>query len=154
MSNVLVGIAAIILFIAGSLAMATFFGPKFMASRIDAQAVSYLSESSQISHAVESYASDNGGLPVEPGKEPVEILVAENYLSDAPTGGASGWFLAEEDAAILATVEGSRERALDICAAARKKAGFPNPERVYQCDGSDHPNGILSVKDPCCLWGS
>src|SRR3546814_20952794 len=93
MSNVIIGIIGVILFIGMAVAGAVYLGPKFLDSRIDAEAIGYLNQSSQISKAVEDYSSDRGRLPIEAGREPVEILVAEKYMKYATEGGEAGWTL-------------------------------------------------------------
>src|SRR3546814_6277673 len=83
MSNVIIGIIGVILFIGMAVAGAVYLGPKFLDSRIDAEAIGYLNQSSQISKAVEDYSSDRGRLPIEAGREPVEILVrSEEHTSE------------------------------------------------------------------------
>ena len=151
MSNVLIGIIGVILFIGLALSSAVWLGPKFMNTKIEAEAVDYLNQSSQIARAVESYASDKGRLPIIDGKEPIEVLVEEKYMKYAPAGGASGWELNGSTQSILTRVAGAEDRATRVCVAARVKAQMPSPEKIYKCDGSDAPGGALSVKDPCCL---
>src|SRR3546814_16230449 len=108
MSNVIIGIIGVILFIGMAVAGAVYLGPKFLDSRIDAEAIGYLNQSSQISKAVEDYSSDRGRLPIEAGREPVEILVAEKYMKYAPEGGAAGWTLNSATKSLITQVSGSR----------------------------------------------
>src|SRR3546814_13704845 len=70
-----------------------------------------LNQSSQISKAVEDYSSDRGRLPIEAGREPVEILVAEKYMKYAPEGGAAGWTLNSATKSLITPVSGSGDRA-------------------------------------------
>jgi hypothetical protein len=151
MSNVIIGIIGVILFIGMAVAGAVYLGPQFRDSRIDAEAIGYLNQSSQISKAVESYSSDRGRLPIEAGREPVEILVAEKYMKYAPEGGSAGWTLNSATKSLITPVSGSGERANKICISARIKARMPNPSNVLKCDGSNAPGGALSPSDPCCL---
>lgn len=151
MSNVIIGIIGVILFIGMAVAGAVYLGPQFRDSRIDAEAIGYLNQSSQISKAVESYSSDRGRLPIEAGREPVEILVAEKYMKYAPEGGSAGWTLNSATKSLITPVSGSGERANKICISARIKAKMPNPTNVLKCDGSNAPGGALSPSDPCCL---
>lgn len=151
MSNVIIGVIGVILFIGLAVASATWLGPKLMNSRIEAEAVGYLNQTSQISQAIESYASDRGELPVKAGHEPIDILVAEKYMKYKPQGGASGWVLDGDAQSLITPVAGEVEQATKVCVAARIKAQMPQPARVFKCDGSDAPGGALSPKDPCCL---
>jgi hypothetical protein len=151
MSHVIIGIIGVILFIGLAVAGAVYLGPKFVDSRIDAEAIGYLNQSSQISKAVEDYSSDRGRLPIEAGREPVEILVAEKYMKYAPEGGAAGWTLNSSTKSLITPVSGSGDRANKVCISARIKAKMPNPSTILKCDGSDAPGGALSPSDPCCL---
>lgn len=151
MSNVIIGVIGVILFIGLAVAGTSWLGPMFMESRIEAEAVGYLNQTSQISHAIESYASDRGKLPVQSGREPIDILVAERYMKNKPEGGSSDWVYDGETQSLITPVAGAVDQATKICVAARVRAEMPQPERVFKCDGSDAPNGVLSSKDPCCL---
>lgn len=151
MSNVIIGIIGVILFIGMAVAGAVFLGPKLGDSRIDAEAVGYLNQTGQISKAVEEYSSDRGRLPIEAGREPIDILVSEKYMKYAPAGGADGWMLNSETKALITPVDGGGVRANKVCIAARTKAKVPNPTKVLKCDGSDAPGGVLAPSDPCCL---
>lgn len=117
----------------------------------DAEVIGYMNQSGQIAEAIQRYARDNGLLPVAEGREPLDILLESRYMKTMPEGGESGWSLDEESYSLLTPVGGSKEHALEICVAARRKVGMPQPDKVFKCDGSDAPDGVLSVKDPCCL---
>lgn len=151
MSNIIIGIIGVILFTGLAVAGTVWLGPKFTQSTVDAEAINYLNQKSQISRAIEHYASDRGRLPVESGRQPVEILVENGYLRSAPLGGESGWVLNSDVSSIITPVAGDSARANNVCIAARLKANMPDPERVLKCDGSDAPDGRLSSRDPCCL---
>src|SRR5690606_20207452 len=103
------------------------------------------------SHAVQSYASDKGRLPIEANRDPLDILVGDKYMKYKPLGGASEWALNGSSQSLLTPVKGEINKATKICVAARVKAEMPNPETIFKCDGSDAPDGALSPKDPCCL---
>ncbi len=148
MSNVLLGIIGVIFFIGLAIAGASFFGQNFLSTKVDARASEYLNQSSQISRAIELYASDNGKLPIQPGAEPVDILVANKYMSKRPPGGTSPWAFSAQAKALVTRPEGSAAEGLKVCVAARKRAGMTSPDNVLACDGSD---GVLLKKDPCCL---
>ena len=111
MSNVIIGIIGVVLFIGLSVASASWIGPQVMASRIEAAAVGYLNQSGQIARAVETFTSEKGRLPVEAGRNPIEILVSERYMKHAPEGGASGWELHSSDLTLITPVEGTVDHA-------------------------------------------
>lgn len=148
MSNVLLGIIGVIFFIGLAIAGASYFGDSLTGTRVEAQASNYLNQSSQISRAIEQYASDNGRLPIDGGRNPLDILIESKYMRSAPPGGSTGWAYSPDAKAMLASVSGTTDQGLKVCIAARKKAAMPSPTNVLKCDGS---TGALSKKDPCCL---
>lgn len=148
MSNVLLGIIGVIFFIGLAIAGASYFGGSLVGTRIEAQASNYLNQTSQISRAIEQYASDNGRLPIDGSRNPIDLLVEGKYMRSAPPGGSTGWAYAPAAKAMLASVSGSSADSLKVCVAARRKAAMSNPSNVLRCDGS---TGALSKKDPCCL---
>lgn len=148
MSNVILGIIGVVFFIGLAIAGASFFGPNLTGSRVDAQAADYLNQSSQISRAIEHYASDNGKLPINGSQQPVDILVSSKYMKAAPPGGGAPWTMNTSANALLTPVVGTVAEATKVCVAARAKANMPNPSAIKRCDGS---SGSLSKSDPCCL---
>lgn len=149
MSNVLIGIIGVILFVGLAVAGASYYGPALMGSRIEAQASEYLSQSSQIARAIESYSSDNGRLPVDgTGTQPVSILVTSGYMKSAPPGGRSPWIWSAAAKALLTPAGDTNDEGTRVCVAARKRAGMANPTQIKACDGS---TGALQKADPCCL---
>jgi hypothetical protein len=147
-SNVLIGIIGVILFIGLALSGASYFGSNLVATKVDAQASDYLNQSSQIGRAIEQYASDNGRLPIDGSRNPIDILIESKYMRSAPPGGSSTWTYVDSAKAMLASVSGTSTQALQVCVSARKRASMPSPTNVLKCDGS---TGALSKKDPCCL---
>ena len=147
MSNVLIGVIGVILFIGLALAAAVFFGPSIMNSGEEARAASYINESTQIARALEAYAIDNGRYPLDPGVEPVTVLVNEGYLKTRPPGGRTPWIWSADDKAILTPAGATDKEGLRLCEIARRRAGIPDPENIKSCDGSD---GDLDRFDPCC----
>ena len=148
MSNVLIGIIGVILFIGLAIAGATFFGSSITNSGEEARAASYVNESTQIARALEMYATDNGRFPMDGNSEPVTILVNEGYLKSQPPGGRSPWTWSAASRAIITPAGNDDADGRRLCVIARKRAGMPNPETILACDGSD---GQLKKFDPCCM---
>jgi hypothetical protein len=148
MSNVLLGIIGVVLFIGLAVASASYFGGSLIGVKVDAQATDYINQSSQIAKAIEQYTSDNGRLPVNGTQEPVDILVASRYMKSKPPGGRSPWVMSAAAKALLTPAAGSDADGLKVCIAARKRANITNPTQVKACNGS---GGALSKTDPCCL---
>lgn len=147
MSNVIIGIIGVIMFVGLAVAGATYYGPALMGSKIDAQASEYLSQSSQIARAIEAYSSDNGRLPVDgSGTQPVSILVTSGYMKTPPPGGRSPWVWSAPSKALLTPAGSDNAEGTKVCVAARKRAGMSNPTQIRACSDS----GIQKA-DPCCL---
>ena len=151
MTNILIALIAAALFIGLALAGVVYIGPRVIDSRVEAEATNYLYQSSQISKAIQDYASDHGRLPLDGSRDPIDILVAEKYMKYAPEGGATKWKLDAGAGALITPVPEDGDRAQKVCVAARVKASMPDPEKVLKCDGSDAPGGKLTPSDPCCL---
>lgn len=151
MSQVIIGVIGMLLFIGLAIAGASYLGPQFGDQKVEAEATRYLSERSQIERAVQSYASDLGGLPIVPGQDPVDVLVQGKYLTKSPAGGGGLWAYDAASKSLVMTLPGSASQKLKVCVAARKRAGIPNPGTPYKCDGSDAPGGVVEMRDPCCV---
>ncbi len=159
MSNVLIGIIGVILFIGLALAGALFLGDRFKDANVDSKAARYISEGGQISKAYELYALNEGRFPdgLRPDGTPYSStsnrskLVQLNetgYLKAIPEGGnQSGteapWYIDETRGAAL-TLIGSDTGSEDICRAARRRVGFTDDPK--SCDAND-----ILANDPCCV---
>jgi len=86
MSNVLIGIIGVILFIGLALAGALFLGPRFQEATNTSKASAYVSQGKQIADAMQMYRVQEG--TVVPINTPIDSLVG-TYLKSVPTG----WFL-------------------------------------------------------------
>src|SRR3546814_16266800 len=101
MSNVIIGIIGVILFIGLALAGATYFGPRVTQSTSQAQAGVVMSELVSISNAVkvpdqERQMATTGGFDLD--------FLAPDYLGDVPLHPSDG------PAPILLDVNGNSER--------------------------------------------
>jgi hypothetical protein len=86
MSNVLIGIIGVILFIGLALAGALFLGPRFQEATINSKASSAVQAVSQISHAANMYRVNEGAdLPVGG----INDLQTKGYLKSIPTFGTA-----------------------------------------------------------------
>lgn len=83
MSNVLIGIIGVILFIGLALAGALFLGPRFQEASNASKASAYVSEGRQIASAMQMYRVQEGvDVPIN---LPIGSLVG-TYLKSAPAG--------------------------------------------------------------------
>ena len=83
MSNVLIGIIGVILFIGLALAGALFLGPRFQEATNTSKAAAYVSQGKQIADAMQMYRVQEGtDVPIN---YPITSLVG-SYLKAAPAG--------------------------------------------------------------------
>jgi len=151
-SNIFLVIMGVL--IAGAAAIMTIYygNDAFSKYKEEAEAGRLVSEGAQIEAAVELYYRNKGQYPEG---DPLEELKATNYLTHSPRGAeyiTGEWIVDYDEGHIRATVgPSSDEDAMDICRTARRQLKMPEWETVYQCDGSDSPNGKLSSREPCCI---
>lgn len=154
MTTIILVAIGILIAAAAALMMVFYGGDVFEKYSQEAEAGRLVSEGAQIESAVELYYQKEGGYPR--GADPVDTLIAEDYLSHRPMGvkgGTGGDWAIDYDEGLILSVVGSadNESAVKICETARRQMKFPNPEEVPNCDGSDSPNGSLSRLEPCCI---
>jgi hypothetical protein len=160
MSNVLIGIIGVILFIGLALAGALFLGERFTNSRNQSEAARFVSEGSQISKAYEMFRINEGAYPtgVDPSGadyDPVPDqarlveLKSKGYLKSIPKGVISGtnaangaWYV-DASAGAAYSLIGSTDSAKSICKEARKQIGLSG--EPLACSDS-----ALTNSDPCC----
>jgi hypothetical protein len=149
MSNVLIGIIGVILFIGLALAGALFLGSRFSAAANDSEAARYINEGQQISRAFELYGLNEGKFPeadTTDNKKIITELVSKGYLKSVPAGankGTSSWYVDPDKGAAMTSI-GTDDTSKRICESARRQAGFTDATK--QCDASD-----ITDKDPCCI---
>jgi len=87
MSNVLIGIIGVILFIGLALAGALFLGPRFQESTNNAKAAAVAQSVSQIAHAANLFAVSEGRSYVSSTNENtgVDELISGKYIKSRPT---------------------------------------------------------------------
>ena len=156
MSNVLIGVIGVILFIGLALAGALFLGPRFSNSKTDSEAARLMTAGSQISKAYELYRLQEGVYPdgdatkyasADASQRKLLQLKDKGYLKAIPDGGAEGstvrpWYIDDNKGAAL-TLIGAGDGSLKICESARKQAGFT--DGIKDCTATDIANN-----DPCC----
>lgn len=156
MSNVLIGIIGVILFIGLAVAGALFLGDRFLGTKTDSEAARFIAEGAQIANAYELFTIQEGRYPdaqgdatTSPSDAKIEQLVATGYLKDIPVGGLvtpgnnNTWYIDEQRGAAL-TFIGTDSGAQNVCRAARRNLGFKDEPK--SCEASD-----IASDDPCCI---
>ncbi len=143
MSNVLIGIIGVILFIGLALAGALFLGPRFQESLSTSKESAVVASMQQIGNAANLYQLQNGRA-ILPGTPLVSVLVADGSLKSAPTNpyAATG---AAADTVFIGGDErgntngalrmvysslGSSKQARDSCFAIERQFGNADPTAV------------------------
>ena len=89
MSNVLIGIIGVILFIGLALAGALFLGPRFQESTNNSKASASVQVVSQIAQAASMFEVSNGRLPNEGTVDATSEIVTGGFLKAAPSNPTS-----------------------------------------------------------------
>jgi hypothetical protein len=94
MSNVLIGIIGVILFIGLALAGALFLGPRFQESTNNSKASAIVQATTQVAHATSMYTVQEGVAPVDSAS-----LVSSKYLKSLPSNQLSpaGFTILDDD---------------------------------------------------------
>jgi type II secretory pathway pseudopilin PulG len=131
MSNVLIGIIGVILFIGLALAGALFLGPRFQESANTSKASAISSSIAQVAQAVEMYRLQEGS---EAAPSTTLAAIVPGYLKTMPSTGGIGtanWYALDDDGdpagkprwILLSVVDDGTGRAKSACAAVAKNAG-------------------------------
>lgn len=156
MSNVLIGIIGVILFIGLALAGALFLGPQFHKAYVNSQAVAVTQMISQVMAASSLFRTEEG-VPII-ARDSVTRLLSAGYLSTLPgnpyidRGGFPFRTLYSGDlqssafyADIVMLNLGPQSEAENVCEAINRQAG--NGEDIYELDisvGADVRSGTGS----------
>lgn len=89
MSNVLIGIIGVILFIGLALAGALFLGPRFQEATNSSKAAAMVQAVSQVAHAAE-LRNISSGAPLIASSDAIQTLAAEGWLKTVPTNPSGG----------------------------------------------------------------
>jgi type II secretory pathway pseudopilin PulG len=154
MSNVLIGIIGVILFIGLALAGALFLGPRFQESRNSSIAAAQVQAMQQIVNAIDMYrVQDQGTVPdnVEIGGTGSKQLVDGGYMKSVPkdASGRNATFVPVTSGSDRFLLIGLQSKA--VCQAVLKQMGG-NPDsipgsidraRQFGCYGSGTENEYL-----------
>ena len=155
MTNLMLSTIGVLL-AAAAVLMVTFYGGEaFFIGSQKAEASRLTVEGAQIEQAVTNFTIRYGRAPGNGGThdEAMSELMSKKFLASAPRGGGEPGVIDYGTGLIRSDIGASDdEEAREICADARGQQNLPNPERVYRCDGSDHPSGALPANEPCCLF--
>ena len=143
--------------VAAAAALMTVFygGDAFHNSKISAEASRLVVEGAQLERAVGAFVAQEGRRPGD-GVTPELIqqeLINKRYLKEVPLGARQPWLIDYDNKMIhsdLGSVQNDQAR--NVCLAARRQLDLPNPDRVYHCDGSDYPGGVLPSRESCCIY--
>ena len=138
MSNVLIGIIGVILFIGLALAGALFLGPRFQEASNSSKAASVAAALQQTSAATNLYRVEGGrALPSSVAGNVGDILVAARYMKSTPTNGFNGGVIAAIDddgghsdrpTTYVYTDLGTDSKARAVCRSIERNAGNSNPD--------------------------
>jgi hypothetical protein len=135
MSNVLIGIIGVILFIGLALAGALFLGPRFQDATSNSKASAYVEAMKQVTQAAQLYRTNEGEAPA-PGSP--TGLVSKGYLKSIPANPV--WPVADLN---LISADGSSAKTPALVI-----AGMPEtPEFVRFCIAINRQLGIPMTKD-------
>jgi hypothetical protein len=136
MSNVLIGIIGVILFIGLALAGALFLGPRFQEATIDSRASSISMMLSQSVDAMHMYTVQEGDTVVVGG---FQSLIDKGYLKDRPVGSyvrdSEGANTTVKSTMITITSRGDPTVGQDsLCATFAKRVGMQSSTEVTVAD--------------------
>lgn len=162
MTNVLIGIIGVILFIGLALAGAMFLGPRFQQAQHNSKAMSLTQMASQIVIAMEIKRSDDG-TPM-PARQSMTVLAQKSYLKSVPTNpylGEGGWpfrALYSHDlrsdsyyADVVFLSIGHGEDAPAVCRSINKQAGISGDDVPNLPLGSGTDIGPALVRPSGCF---
>jgi len=136
MSNVLIGIIGVILFIGLALAGALFLGPRFQAATIDSRAASISALLAQSVDAMHLYTLQEGDTILVGS---FQTLIDKGYLKERPFGSyvrdADGGSSVVKSTMITITSRGDPTVGTDaLCAAFAKRVGMQTSDQVTVSD--------------------
>lgn len=158
MTKIILTVIGIAMVAVTSLVIIFYGGGALSEGEERAEASRLLNEGANLEHALELYYFAEGGYPASGGDSSAAVaeLVGKEYLSSVPEGMREridgDWAIDYSEGMIKASVGSETdEKAMGICREARRQLSLPDPEKVYLCDGSDSPGGVLSRIEPCCI---
>lgn len=155
MTNLMLTMIGILLVAATGLMAVFYGGDAFNSSKYRIEAARLNNEGAQLQTAVANYKSRYGVHPANRGThdQVVEELMTKRFLSDIPEGSTDQWIFDYPNGLIRSEVGPvDDQEAQAICREARAQQKLPEPEKVFKCDGTDHPNRALPANEPCCIF--
>jgi len=109
MSNVLIGIIGVILFIGLALAGALFLGPRFQESTNNSKASAQVAAMHQIANAANMYQVNEGKQTLD-----INVLKSGGYLKSVPSdmSGANAYFIMVADGSVRHVLIGSQPKTI------------------------------------------
>jgi hypothetical protein len=148
MSNVLIGIIGVILFIGLALAGALFLGPRFQESTNNSKASAQIQAMSQIAQAANMYLVQEGTRTDDIG-----VLVSSKYLKSVPASstGSAGFIIYDAGSERFVLI-GSQPKA--VCAAFVRQTAGPTAvlnadfdmKKSATCYGSGDDDYFMALK--------
>lgn len=157
MSNVLIGVIGVILFIGLALAGALFLGPQFQSATTDSTVSSISQALSQTSHALELYNAQEE-IPITVGG--LNTTVTAGYLKSRPytslirgEAGSVGVGIPIKYVVVIANSTLNPTIASDkTCQSLAKKVGMSGAEQLVEA--ADAPAGLMGCCKSTTAWGS
>ena len=143
MSNVLIGIIGVILFIGLALAGALFLGPRFQEASNSSKAAATVSHLRQIATGVNAYEIQNGETMIAANHSADINFLLNGYMKSFPTNPFSGetYRLNDRNAnidvlpvAMIMTPIGTDDRAREGCVMIEKQVGIAQPDMAPKTD--------------------
>jgi hypothetical protein len=154
-TNLILTVIGITLVAATGLMALFYGGDAFYSSQTRIEAARLMNEGSQLHQAVTNYRARYGRHPGDRGthQQVLNDLVDKRFLAEIPDGARTPWVFDYPNGLIRSEVGpvGDAE-AQAVCSEARARMELPNPEQIFRCDGSDHPNRSLPANEPCCIF--
>ncbi|QAY80266.1 hypothetical protein [Sphingosinicella sp. BN140058] len=160
MSNVIIGIIGVILFIGLAIAGAVHLGPRFTGARTVSDAARIMAQLEQINAAIEARQQRTGEV-LEGPNATVDQLVAEGYLKSAPINIFPGnsitiWANGNNAASTGPVVRINyrmdlTDRAKQICLEIERRAGFENPDTIENATYTQTHEAANPSRRPACI---
>jgi len=152
MSNVLIGIIGVILFIGLALAGALFLGPRFQDSSTDSKAAAVTQQLKQVADAASLYTIQEGNLPPTEN-DGIPALVAAGYLKTAPSNPITGQRYVVSGspsdginkAKMIYTLIGEGEIGKKVCLMIQRQSGGP----VSEVENPEYPSLVTFRQRGC-----
>lgn len=154
MTTIILVIIGVLIAAAAALFVVFYGGDAFNSSTADAEANTIVNQATQINAAHTIFRVEKGRNPGQAdGTGALDELVAEDYLDSIPQRPFGNEYSAEwkidYNKGIARTTLGRAddERAQEVCAVARKRAGLEGDPK--SCD-----DATITGMDPCCVMPS